>query len=210
MVSWIRWKVSLSFYRPKDYAADSGHVRGRRYAGTVSTPSDSAHGPAPEDGHAPDNVPDADGRMPDAAPRAPEGPSAPVNSAAADTDPPRRGRLATKVLAGGEEPDPRFSLANERTFLAWIRTALALLAGGIAVEAFTTEIFVPVVRKLVAVLLLLLAMVVGVIAAIRWLRVERAMRAKTPLPLTLLVPVLALGGAVVAAILVVFVVVRPS
>jgi len=36
----------------------------------------------------------------------------------------------------GEEPDPRFTLANERTFLAWVRTALALVAGGIGLEAF--------------------------------------------------------------------------
>lgn len=28
----------------------------------------------------------------------------------------------------GRDPDYRFSLANERTFLAWIRTALALLS----------------------------------------------------------------------------------
>lgn len=33
----------------------------------------------------------------------------------------------------GTEPDYRFTLANERTFLAWIRTALALIAGGVAV-----------------------------------------------------------------------------
>lgn len=39
------------------------------------------------------------------------------------------------VYDEGEEPDPRFSLANERTFLAWLRTALALLAGGVAVRA---------------------------------------------------------------------------
>ena len=44
-----------------------------------------------------------------------------------------RSRLAERLLGGGQEPDPRFTLANERTFLAWIRTALALLASGIAV-----------------------------------------------------------------------------
>ena len=37
-----------------------------------------------------------------------------------------------RLLAGGDEPDPRFTLANERTFLAWVRTALALLAGMVA------------------------------------------------------------------------------
>ena len=45
--------------------------------------------------------------------------------------PPRK--PLSQSLLGGEEPDPRFTLANERTFLAWIRTSLAFLAGGIAV-----------------------------------------------------------------------------
>lgn len=35
------------------------------------------------------------------------------------------------LLKVGEEPDPRFTLANERTFLAWTRTALALLASAV-------------------------------------------------------------------------------
>ncbi|HEX2247025.1 MAG TPA: DUF202 domain-containing protein, partial [Arthrobacter sp.] len=74
---------------------------------------------------------------------------------------PERGKFATRLLRGGTEPDPRFTLANERTFLAWIRTSLALLAGGIAVEAFTTALFITEVRKTVAILLLVLAMVIG-------------------------------------------------
>lgn len=41
------------------------------------------------------------------------------------------GRWTDRLLAEGDDPDPRFSMANERTFLAWIRTALALIAGGI-------------------------------------------------------------------------------
>ena len=44
-----------------------------------------------------------------------------------------RGWLTRRVFPAGREPDPRFTLANERTFLAWIRTALGLLAGGIGV-----------------------------------------------------------------------------
>ncbi|WP_461636477.1 YidH family protein, partial [Glutamicibacter soli] len=43
-----------------------------------------------------------------------------------------RSKLARTLLPEGSEPDPRFTLANERTFLAWIRTSLAFLAGGIA------------------------------------------------------------------------------
>ena len=44
-------------------------------------------------------------------------------------------RFPRQVYGHGEDPDPRFSLANERTFLAWIRTTLALLAAGVALEA---------------------------------------------------------------------------
>ena len=62
----------------------------------------------------------------------------------------RRGSISHRVLRGGTEPDPRFTLANERTFLAWIRTSLAFLAGGIAIEAFTGDIFDIAVRKFLA------------------------------------------------------------
>ncbi|CAN7150128.1 hypothetical protein ASF98_06325 [Arthrobacter sp. Leaf337] len=121
-----------------------------------------------------------------------------------------RGRLASRLLRGGTEPDPRFTLANERTFLAWIRTSLALLAGGVAVEAFMAGLLGPELRKTIAVLLLVLALVIGGGSFFRWLNVERAMRSNTPLPLPLIAPVLAIGGALVAAIMVVFVIARPA
>jgi putative membrane protein len=117
---------------------------------------------------------------------------------------PDRDRLSSLLLGGGCEPDPRFTLANERTFLAWIRTALAFLAGGIAVEAFTGEVFSPDLRRGVALSLLVLAMLVSASACVRWLKVERAMRQRKPLPLPVLVPILSLGGALVAAGLIVF------
>ena len=119
--------------------------------------------------------------------------------------PPSRGKIAERLLPGGTEPDPRFTLANERTFLAWIRTALALLAGGIAIEAFTSDLFLEPVRKSLAVLLLLLGMLLSAGAAGRWLRVERSMRNKTPLPLPLIVPLLAGAGALAAAVVLVFI-----
>jgi uncharacterized membrane protein YidH (DUF202 family) len=59
---------------------------------------------------------------------------------------PRSGRILllqvmkATFLWHGTRPDPRFSLANERTFLAWIRTSLALLAGGVALEALKVPI----------------------------------------------------------------------
>ena len=121
----------------------------------------------------------------------------------------RRG-ISAWALGGGTEPDPRFTLANERTFLAWIRTSLAMVAGGIAVEAFTSGLFVPEVRKTVAVLLLLLGLVTGGGSFFRWLNVERAMRHQAPLPVPLIAPILAAGGAVVAAVLIVFVIGRPA
>jgi putative membrane protein len=117
---------------------------------------------------------------------------------------PDRKRLSASLLGAGCEPDPRFTLANERTFLAWIRTALAFLAGGIAVEAFTGEVFGPDLRRGVALTLLVLAMLVSGSACVRWLNVERAMRQRKPLPLPVLVPILSLGGALVAAGLIVF------
>lgn len=125
-------------------------------------------------------------------------------------EPKQRSGLSARILRGGTEPDPRFTLANERTFLAWIRTSLAMLAGGVAVEAFMSDLLGPELRKTIAVLLLVLALVIGGGAFFRWLNVERAMRSKTPLPLPLIAPVLAFGGALVAAIMVVFVIARPA
>lgn len=119
--------------------------------------------------------------------------------------PPSRGKIAERLLPGGEEPDPRFTLANERTFLAWIRTSLALLAGGIAIEAFTSDLFLEPVRKGLAVVLLLLGMLLSAGSAVRWLRVERSMRNKAPLPLPLIVPLLAAAGALAAAVVLIFI-----
>ncbi|GAB2445625.1 hypothetical protein GCM10027062_28020 [Nocardioides hungaricus] len=99
----------------------------------------------------------------------------------------------------GDEPDPRFTLANERTFLAWVRTALAMLAGGVALHALglpRTEW----VRGVLAVLLVLFGALLTVLALIRWARVERAMRTGGPLPAFSLGYLLT-GAVVVGAVL---------
>lgn len=116
---------------------------------------------------------------------------------------PARRKIADRLLPGGTEPDPRFTLANERTFLAWIRTSLALLASGIAIEAFTADLFLEPARKGLAILLLLLGMMLSAGSAVRWLRVEHTMRNKVPLPLPLIVPLLAATGALAAAVMLV-------
>ncbi|WP_153397139.1 YidH family protein [Ornithinicoccus halotolerans] len=126
-----------------------------------------------------------------ASPGPPEGEQPPVDG---------RGRLARLLLPGGEEPDPRVTLANERTFLAWIRTAMALLAGGIALEAFAVDVFDEPARKAVAVMLIALGMLVSGGAFVRWVGVERAAREHQPIPVPLIAPVLGLGGALGAVV----------
>jgi putative membrane protein len=82
---------------------------------------------------------------------------------------------------GGRQPDYRFSLANERTFLAWIRTALALIAAGVALEALALPLQ-PTLRLAASLILLVLGVAVPLLAWITWASVERALRRTTPLP----------------------------
>jgi putative membrane protein len=109
-------------------------------------------------------------------------------------------RFPRSVFGVGEEPDPRFSLANERTFLAWIRTSLALSAAGVALEALD----VPVaggLRLACAVLLVCLGVLAPVQAWWGWAATERAMRCRRPLPSPLLSPLLAVGTLVAGVLL---------
>jgi putative membrane protein len=77
--------------------------------------------------------------------------------------------------------DYRFSLANERTFLAWIRTALALLAGGVA-AAKALEFHHPLWRWVVAGPPILAAGLLALDATVRWRTYETAMRSGRRLP----------------------------
>ncbi|MFE1591750.1 YidH family protein [Nocardia sp. NPDC058705] len=101
---------------------------------------------------------------------------------------------------GEEEVDYRFTLANERTFLAWIRTALGLLAGGVAVHTLVQPTRLAGFAGPISMICVVLSLVVAVIAFWHWRRVNHAMRAGGPLPGTLLVPGLSVGVAVVAAL----------
>ncbi|MFD6417666.1 YidH family protein [Streptomyces sp. NPDC060194] len=109
-----------------------------------------------------------------------------------------------RIKDEGETPDYRFSLANERTFLAWIRTAFALIGGGFAVDQF-----LPDLRWAWRVGLALALIVVGGLCALRavhhWIRCERAMRRGEDLPATGFPVVLGLVVAVVAVAMVVVV-----
>lgn len=82
----------------------------------------------------------------------------------------------------GEDPDYRFSLANERTFLAWVRTALALLAAGVLLDQFSTKLTPHGAVVTAAALLALSAAALSGLAYSRWRENEIAMRMKAPLP----------------------------
>jgi putative membrane protein len=113
-------------------------------------------------------------------------------------------RLAARTGGGkppvhtvGTEPDYRFSLANERTFLAWIRTALALLAGGIAVVQIVPSFSIGWARHILGIALIVLAILIAATSYTRWERRERAIREGSPLPPSLLPRLVGLGISVV-------------
>jgi putative membrane protein len=98
------------------------------------------------------------------------------------------------------EPDYRFTLANERTFLAWMRTALGLLAGGVAVRQLIEPFDVSGGRTALALMAIGASAILAVGGFLRWRSVQRAMRRDEPLPAASLVPVLAAGLLVVAVV----------
>ena len=116
-------------------------------------------------------------------------------------------RFPRGVFGDGAEPDPRFTLANERTFLAWIRTALALIAAGVALEALSLPIQ-PTLRLVASLILLGLGLIVPVLAWATWGGVERALRHSTPLPGSKVALPVVVGVAAVAALLIAGVLLR--
>ncbi|WP_370181737.1 YidH family protein [Rhodococcus wratislaviensis] len=98
------------------------------------------------------------------------------------------------------EPDYRFTLANERTFLAWIRTALALLAGGVAVSQFYVPHGGSAFHDALGGVCILLAALVAAGALMRWRSVQSAMRRAVPLPASRLAPAV-VAGVCLAAVL---------
>jgi len=84
----------------------------------------------------------------------------------------------------GKTPDYRFTLANERTFLAWIRTALALMAGAVGIEQFSPELSSAAIRIILSLTLLCVAAGMGFLAWRRWRNNEYAMRLARDLPYT--------------------------
>ena len=82
----------------------------------------------------------------------------------------------------GDDIDPRFSYANERTFLAWNRTALALIGVGLAVANLLPPFEFAWGRRMIALPLIALGGVVAVLSLREWAINERAMRRHERLP----------------------------
>ena len=108
----------------------------------------------------------------------------------------------------GTEPDPRFTFANERTFLAWSRTALALVVAGLGVVQLLPPFpGVPWGRHVLGVPLIVFGAVVAVTAYREWTKSQWAMRHGQPLPrsvmptvMTGIIAAMALVSAVVVLV----------
>ena len=105
----------------------------------------------------------------------------------------------------GQMPDYRFSMANERTFLAWIRTSMAILAGSIAIDQLTPDIAPAPVRIALCLALAAIGALLAFEAYRRWSLQEQAMRNKRELPhawlLVGMTVVVALAALVFAALI---------
>lgn len=99
----------------------------------------------------------------------------------------------------GRPPDYRFSLANERTFLAWVRTSLGLIVAGLAITQVLPPFAIPGGRKTVGLPLIVLGTYIAFTAYQRWERNERAIRLGTGLPPSAL-PLIVAGGIVVISL----------
>ncbi|WP_027501310.1 YidH family protein [Rhodococcus sp. UNC363MFTsu5.1] len=85
-------------------------------------------------------------------------------------------------MAEIERPDERFTLASERTFLAWMRTSLGFLAGGIAMVHLVPDFSTGWVRTLLGLVLILLAVAASLVGMRRWLQVRHALERGAPMP----------------------------
>ena len=99
----------------------------------------------------------------------------------------------------GDDPDYRFSFANERTFLAGIRTSLAVIAAGLALVELMPRLSPSWARQALGALLVLTGMALAVSNLLRWVRSEDAMRASQPLPASRM-PMFTTGAVVAVAL----------
>jgi putative membrane protein len=82
----------------------------------------------------------------------------------------------------GEEPDPRWSLANERTQLAYLRTSLAFVVSGLAIAGSYSAFDAPAWLAMLGLPLIVLGTVIGATSHGRFVAAQQAMRRGEPLP----------------------------
>ena len=120
------------------------------------------------------------------------------------TDPPASSGLPDSPDPDAErEIDVRFSYANERTFLAWNRTALALIATGVAATQLLPKFDVTFGRRLLGIPLIALGALIALTSFSHWQANERAMRRGQPLVPSRIPLVLSIGIGVIAIVAVV-------
>jgi putative membrane protein len=100
--------------------------------------------------------------------------------------------------ADAPEPDVQLSFANERTFLAWERTALGLITAGLAITQLLPSFDFPGGRRLIGLPLIGLGIVIAAVSYREWRRNQDAIRADLPLPSSRLPLVVAVVVTVVA------------
>jgi putative membrane protein len=112
-----------------------------------------------------------------------------------------RDRGESDSAAGESEPDARYTFANERTFLAWTRTALAFILAGLGIVQLLPPFHgVPWGRHLIGVPLIVIGAVIAIVSYSQWVRSQRALRRGEPLPRSLLPVILAITVTVMAVI----------
>ena len=98
------------------------------------------------------------------------------------------------------EPDYRMSLAAERTYLAYTRTALALVAAGVGVVGALPDAGLLTLRRSTGAVLVGLGLLIAVSARLRWKEVDTAMRAGLPLPRSRTTIPITVGVSIVAVL----------
>ena len=110
----------------------------------------------------------------------------------------QRGQTLAMATDEGEEPDPRVSLANERTFLAYNRTALAFVVGGLAVSGSNAVLDAPAWVLVIGLPLIAVGAAVAWLSRTRYAEVQAAVRRGDPLPPPPLVRIVSIAVSLVA------------
>ena len=114
------------------------------------------------------------------------------------------------AVPGEIEPDVRFSFANERTFLAWVRTSLGLVTAGLVFTQLFPKFDFPGGRRLIGLPLIALGVLIAVFSYSTWQQNERAMRTQRPLPKSRLPQIVAVVVSAVAILALVLALFDPS